>query len=104
MPVHSYPPCPGCGARLIRKPAGCCPQCGTEVADFVAAERERETRIEKIVAVASTILVVTVMVLGGGLGLIEGALMYAAAGLLVWYLAKGTFWSRRSPSPSQDGS
>ncbi len=37
-----------------------------------------------------------VLVLGGGLGLFEGVLMYAAAGAFVWYLAKGTFWSRRS--------
>ena len=96
MPVHNYPPCPGCGEKLIRKPAGRCPHCGAEVAQFVADERDRETRIEQVVAVISTILVVTVMVLGGGLGLFEGVLMYAAAGAFVWYLAKGTFWSRRS--------
>lgn len=104
MPVHSYPPCPSCGEKLVRKPGGRCPSCGAEVADFVAAERERETRIEKVVAVVSTILVVTVMVLGGGLGLVEGALMYAAAGVFVWYLAKGTFWSRRRSAPGQEGS
>ena len=95
MPVHSYPPCPGCGQPLIRKPAGRCPACGAEVAAFVAAERDRETRIEKVVAVVSTFLVVTVLVFGGGLGAIEGVAMYAAAGAFVWYLAKGTFWSRR---------
>jgi Ca2+/Na+ antiporter len=66
------------------------------VAQFVADERDRETRIEQVVAVVSTILVVTVMVLGGGLGIFEGILMYAAAGAFVWYLAKGTFWSRRA--------
>lgn len=96
MPVHNYPPCPGCGEKLIRKPAGRCPKCGAEVAQFVADERDRETRIEQVVAIVSTILVVTVMVLGGGLGLFEGVLMYAAAGAFVWYLAKGTFWSKRS--------
>ena len=96
MPVVSHPPCPGCGKPLVRKPAGRCPDCGAEVAAFVAAERDREERIEKVVAVVSTILVVTVMVLGGGLGLVEGVLMYAAAGAFVWYLAKGTFWSRRA--------
>lgn len=96
MPVHNYPPCPGCGEKLIRKPAGRCPKCGAEVAQFVADERDRETRIEQVVAVVSTILVVTVMVLGGGLGIFEGVLMYAAAGAVVWYLAKGTFWSKRS--------
>lgn len=101
MPVHNYPPCPGCGEKLIRKPAGRCPHCGAEVAQFVADERDRETRIEQVVAVVSTILVVTVMVLGGGLGIFEGVLMYAAAGALVWYLAKGTFWSKRSDSSGE---
>lgn len=96
MPVHSYPPCPGCGEKLIRKPAGRCPHCGADVARFVSDERDRETRIEQVVAVVSTILVVTVMIFGGGLGIVEGVLMYGAAGAFVWYLAKGTFWSRRS--------
>ena len=102
MPVHNYPPCPGCGEKLVRKPAGRCPHCGAEVAQFVTDERDRETRIEQVVAVVSTILVVTVMVLGGGLGIFEGILMYAAAGALVWYLAKGTFWSRRASGTKTD--
>ena len=74
MPVHSYPPCPECGEKLIRKPAGKCPHCGAKVAEFVVAERDREEKIEKVVAVVSTILVVTVMILGGGLGVFEGVL------------------------------
>ncbi len=104
MPVHSYPPCPECGEKLIRKPAGRCPHCGVSVTEFVVAERDREERIEKVVAIISTILVVTVMILGGGLGVIEGVLMYAAAGALVWYLAKGTFWSNtlREAEPDDD--
>jgi DNA-directed RNA polymerase subunit RPC12/RpoP len=104
MPVHSYPPCPECGEKLIRKPAGKCPHCGAKVAEFVVAERDREEKIEKVVAVVSTILVVTVMILGGGLGVFEGVLMYAAAGALVWYLAKGTFWSEtlREADPEDD--
>ena len=44
MPVHNYPPCPGCGEKLIRKPAGRCPHCGAEVAQFVADERDRTFR------------------------------------------------------------
>lgn len=103
MPIVSHPPCPGCGKPLVRKPAGRCPECGAEIAAFVAAERKREERIEKVVAVVSTILVVTVMVLGGGLGLVEGVLMYAAAGAFVWYLAKGTFWSRRASQDAIEG-
>jgi hypothetical protein len=101
MPVHNYPPCPGCGEKLVRKPGGRCPRCGADVAKFVAGERDRETRIEQVVAVVSTILVVSVLVFGGGLGLLEGVLMYAAAGAFVWYLAKGTFWSRRAGSSSE---
>ena len=102
MPSVSHPPCPGCGKPLVRKPAGRCPACGAEVAAYVAAERDRETRIEKVVAVISTVMVVTVMILGGGLGLVEGVLMYAAAGAFVWYLAKGTFWSRRASPDAID--
>jgi len=96
MPVHSYPPCPGCGEKLVRKPAGRCPHCGADVAQFVSDERDRETRIEQVVAVISTILVVTVLIIGGGFGIFEGIFTYAVAGVVVWYLAKGTFWSRRS--------
>jgi len=104
MPVHSYPPCPECGEKLIRKPAGKCPHCGAQVAEFVVAERDREEKIEKVVAVVSTILVVTVMVLGGGLGVFEGVLMYAAAGALVCSMTKGTFWSEtlRGADPEAD--
>jgi len=91
MPVHSHPPCPSCKQPLVRKPAGRCPSCGAEVAAFVAAERDRETRIEKVVAIISTLLVVTVLIFGGGFGVVEGAVMYAAAGAFVWYLARGTF-------------
>jgi hypothetical protein len=101
MPVHSYPLCPGCDAPLVRKPGGRCPSCGAEVAAFVAAERDRETRIEKVVAIVSTLLVVSVLIFGGGLGLIEGTLMYAAAGVVVWYLAKGTFGG--APDPKVGG-
>src|SRR5262245_56807671 len=103
MPVHSYPPCPRCGAKLVRKPGGSCPHCGADVARYVAAERDRETRIEKVVAVVSTVLVVTVLVLGGGLGLVEGALMYAAAGVFGWHLAQGARVSRRPPAGDDPG-
>jgi DNA-directed RNA polymerase subunit RPC12/RpoP len=93
MPVQSYPACPSCGEKLIRKPRGRCPNCGLKIAAFVVDARAREEKIEKVVAIISTIMVVTVLVLGGGFGVLEGILMYAAAGGLVWYLAKGTFWS-----------
>jgi len=97
MPVQQYPPCPGCGEKLVRKPAGRCPACGAEVADYVTSERNREERIERVVAVVSTVLVITVVVGFGGFGVFEGVLMYAAGGALVWYLAKGTFGNNREP-------
>lgn len=53
--------------------------------------RGREERIEKIVAVIGTALVVLVLMLAGGVGLVEGILMYGAAGAAMFYLAKKTF-------------
>ncbi|MFP6664682.1 MAG: hypothetical protein VCC00_10810 [Deltaproteobacteria bacterium] len=94
MPVVSYPPCPTCGEKLVRKPRGRCPNCGVKIATFVVDARAREEKIEKFIAILSTIMVVTVLFLGGGFGILEGILMYAAAGAIVWYLAKGTFWSQ----------
>ncbi|MGH7818551.1 MAG: hypothetical protein ACREQ9_02140, partial [Candidatus Binatia bacterium] len=79
---------PGCGRPLVRKPGGKCPECGADVAAHVAAEREREERIERIVAVVSTILVLALFVFSAGLGLVEGVLAYAAAGAAVWAVAK----------------
>lgn len=95
MPLISRPPCPHCGKPLVRKPAGRCPECGGAVADYVAAERDREERIERVVAVISTALVLVVLVLFGGLGLVEGILAYAVGGAVVWVLAQRTFWSKR---------
>ncbi|MGH7858408.1 MAG: hypothetical protein ACREQY_13875 [Candidatus Binatia bacterium] len=90
MPLVAHPPCPGCGRPLVRKPAGKCPDCGAEVAAYVAGARDREERIERAVAVISTILVVALFAFSAGLGLVEGILAYALAGGAVWILAKGT--------------
>ncbi|MCY4387892.1 MAG: hypothetical protein OXC18_12400 [Desulfurellaceae bacterium] len=57
--------------------------------------RGREERIEKIVAVIGTALVVLVLMLAGGVGLVEGILMYGAAGAAMFYLAKKTFKPNR---------
>lgn len=65
------------------------------VAEFVVAEREREERIEKVVAVISTILVLALFVVGGGLPLLEGVAAYAVGGAVVWVMAKKTFFDRR---------
>jgi hypothetical protein len=92
VPITTALDCPGCGARLRRKPGGRCPQCGAEVARHVQAARTREERIERIVAVVSTLLVLLVAVFTAGLGLIEGVAAYAVGGALVWFLAKRLFF------------
>ncbi len=98
MPLKLRIACPHCGAILRRKPAGRCPQCGGPVTAHVAEAREREDRIEKIVAVAGTLLVLLVFLLTSGLGLLEGVMGYAVAGVIVWIFARQTF------RPNQKGS
>ena len=102
MPVAQKIHCPSCGAPLVRKPGGRCPQCGAGVAAHVAAERERESRIEKVVAIVATALVLLVSIFTAGLGLIEGVLVYAGAGALVWFLARKTFSSSPRRLPGDD--
>lgn len=92
MPLTLQIDCPECGERLVRKPGGRCPQCGADVREHVAEERERETRIDQVVAVISTLLVLGLSIFVGGCNLVEGVLVYAAAGAVVWVLAKRTFW------------
>jgi hypothetical protein len=67
------------------------------VSEHVTAVRKREERIEKVVAIIGTILVLAVFLLTSGLGLVEGVVMYAAAGAAVFYLAKRTFKPNRQP-------
>lgn len=91
MPVRQHVACPACGVQLVRKPGGRCPSCGVPVTEHVQAARDREERIERVVAVVGTVLVVAVLALTSGLGLIEGALAYAVAGAIMFYLARKTF-------------
>lgn len=53
--------------------------------------RDREERIERVVAVIGTALVLAVFVFTTGLGLLEGIAAYAGAGAVMFYLAKRTF-------------
>lgn len=92
MPVSVKITCPECGVELVRKPGGRCPSCGADVRAHVQHERERETRIDRIVAVVSTMLVVGVSLLVGGCNIVEGVAAYAVAGALMWFLAKKTFY------------
>ena len=91
MPFRAPVACPSCGVRLVRKPAGRCPACGAAVAAHVRAVRDREERIERVVAVLGTVLVVAVLGLSAGIGLVEGVLAYAGAGAVMFYLARKTF-------------
>ncbi len=91
MPLRQHVDCPGCGVPLVRKPGGRCPSCGIEVAQHVQAARSREERIEKVVAVVGTGLVLLVFGMTAGLGLVEGIAAYAGAGALMFYLARKTF-------------
>jgi hypothetical protein len=83
--------CPACGTPLVRRPGGRCPACGAAVARHVEQTRAREERIERVVAVIGTALVVLVFALTAGLGLLEGVLAYAGVGALVFWAARKTF-------------
>lgn len=91
MPLHLRIPCPQCGKILYKKRAGRCPACGTPVSVHVEEVQDREERIEKIIAIVGTGLVLFVFLLSGGIGLLEGVAMYAAAGAAMFYAAKKTF-------------
>jgi hypothetical protein len=91
VPLRLKIDCPECGARLVRKPGGRCPSCGALVAAHVQRSQAREERIERVVAVVGTGLVLAVFAFTAGLGLIEGVLAYAGVGTVVFLLAKKTF-------------
>ncbi len=93
MPIARKIRCPACDTYRVRKPAGRCPACGASVAAHVVAEREREERIERVVAVVATALVLGVSLFTLGWTVLEGVLAYAVAGALVWFLARRTFGS-----------
>jgi len=95
MPVTSKLSCPECDAPLIRKPGGRCPNCGADVRAHVVQERERETRIEQVVAVVSTVLVLGVSLFAGGCTIVEGVAAYAIAGAIMWWAAKKTFYEAK---------
>jgi uncharacterized paraquat-inducible protein A len=91
VPVRQRIDCPQCGAPLVRKPAGRCPSCGTLIARHVQAARSREERIERVVAIIGTGLVLIAFAFTAGLGLVEGVLAYGVAGAAMFYLARKTF-------------
>ena len=84
--------CPECHAPLVRKPGGRCPSCNADVREHVQRAQERETRIEQIVAVVSTALVLGVSLFVGGCSLVEGIMTYSFAGVVMWLVARRTFY------------
>ena len=76
---------------MVVKRGGVCPNCGASITDHVARVRAREKRIEQVVAVVGTVLVVGVAVVTSGATLIEGIAAYAIVGAVIYYLARRTF-------------
>jgi hypothetical protein len=93
VPYQTKIDCPNCEQPLVRKTGGRCSNCGEMVTEHVARARLREKRIEQVVAIFATLAVLALFLWGGGVGLIEGVVIYAIAGVGVWYWGKGTFWS-----------
>jgi len=61
------------------------------ISEHVTRVRAREKRIEQIVAVIATVLVVGVAVVTSGATLLEGIAAYAIVGGAMYYLARRTF-------------
>jgi len=90
MPLRTKIECPECDADLVVKRGGKCPNCGASISEHVAKTRARERRIEQVVAVIATLLVLAVLVSTTGLDLIEGVVVYGVVGATVFFLARRT--------------
>ena len=91
MPLRSKIECPECGADLVVKRGGVCPNCGASITEHVARVRARERRIEQVVAVIGTALMIGVFLVTSGASLIEGIAAYAVVGATMYWLARRTF-------------
>jgi predicted amidophosphoribosyltransferase len=91
MPLRTKIECPKCDADLVVKRGGVCPNCGAPITEHVARVRARERRIEQVVAIVATLLVLGLYLVTSGLSLIEGIAVYAAAGGAMYWLARRTF-------------
>ena len=91
MPLRTKIECPECEADLVVKRGGVCPNCGARITAHVARVRARERRVEQVVAVVATVLVVGVGVITSGATLLEGIAVYAIVGAIMYYLARRTF-------------
>ena len=91
MPLRTKIECPSCDADVVVKRGGVCPNCGASITRHVARVRARERRIEQVVAVVATVLVVGLVVVTSGATLLEGIAVYAIVGAVIYYLARRTF-------------
>jgi predicted amidophosphoribosyltransferase len=91
MPLRTKIECPECAADLIVKRGGVCPNCGAAISEHVAKMRARERRIEQVVAIIGTILMVAVFLVTSGASLLEGIAAYAIVGATMYWLARRTF-------------
>ena len=69
MPIRTKIECPKCETDLVVKRGGVCPNCGTPISEHVARVRARERRIEQVVAIVASALVLTLFVFTSGIGL-----------------------------------
>jgi len=93
MPLRTKIECPACHCDLVVKRGGKCPNCGAPISVHVARVRARERRIEQVVAIIGSLLVLALFLTttGVSLGLIEGVAVYALVGAGMFYLARKTF-------------
>ncbi len=92
MPIRTRIECPHCETDLVVKRGGLCPNCGAAITEHVARVRARERRIEQIVAVIATALVLALFLLTTSMGLLEGVAVYAMVGAVTFFLARRTFF------------
>lgn len=92
MPIRTKIECPNCEADLVVKRGGMCPNCGAPITEHVARARARERRIEQVVAIIASALVLGLFLITSGIGLIEGVAVYAAVGAAVFFIARRTFF------------
>jgi hypothetical protein len=93
MPLRTKIECPSCHHDLVVKRGGKCPNCGAPISEHVARVRARERRIEQVVAIIGSLMVLALFLATTGvtLGLFEGAAVYAAVGALMFFIARRTF-------------
>ena len=92
MPIRTRIECPHCEADLVVKRGGICPNCGAPITEHVARMRARERRIEQVVAIVASALVLGLFLFTSGVGLIEGVAVYVTVGAVIFFLARRTFF------------